>query len=119
MHPARRSKRVVACEMLKQLAKEIAENNIQTIWSLFNTTCWRVKWTKNMRVVDYDNKEWVDDIVEAIKSFRWPDNVIIDVIETKNWYHILTKPFDSKQFDSLFKWSVQIQKNNPTLLYSP
>lgn len=41
---------------------------------------------------------------------------IIDKIPTKNGWHIITKPFNLKQFKDKYP-EVDIQKNNPTLLY--
>jgi len=39
-------------------------------------------------------------------------------IPTKNGYHIITKPFNLKQFKDKYP-DIDVHKNNPTILYIP
>lgn len=43
---------------------------------------------------------------------------IYDYIPTKNGYHIITKPFNLKQFKDKYP-DIDVHKNNPTILYIP
>ena len=41
---------------------------------------------------------------------------IYAIIPTKNGHHIITKPFDVRNFSSQYP-DIEIHKNNPTILY--
>ena len=44
--------------------------------------------------------------------------LMIAYIPTKNGYHIITKPFNLKQFKDKYS-DIDVHKNNPTILYIP
>ena len=46
------------------------------------------------------------------------ESKIYAYIPTKNGYHIITKPFNLKQFKDKYP-DIDVHKNNPTILYIP
>lgn len=80
-------------------------------------------------IVDIDSKDKgvIDEFITTITSLHIECNKndkrkayysILDIIETKAGYHIITNPFNTKKFLQLFP-GVDIHKDNPTLLYMP
>lgn len=76
-----------------------------------------------------DNRIWVVDldsleihletkVLELIKEVQpLEENKVLGIIPTPNGKHILTKPFNIQEFAEKGKLNIQIQKNNPTVLY--
>lgn len=95
------------CSSLRKLTEEMAgkyiADGVQKTW-----------------IVDIDSKD--DDVVSEISmtvnECMPQGNKVVDLIPTKNGYHLITKPFNPMQFREHYKeGEVDIQKNNPTLLY--
>jgi len=53
--------------------------------------------------------------IERIKPIG---NKLIDIIPSKNGYHVITSPFDVSEFSKSFP-NIDIHKDNPTNLYIP
>jgi hypothetical protein len=74
-------------------------------------------------VVDIDGKADLDMIKDLINKTRPIGDKILLTLPTKNGFHFITKRFDIKLFNNYFHnltsegFSVEIKKNNPTLLY--
>ena len=71
-------------------------------------------------IVDIDSKddEVVNEISGRVNECMPVGNKVVDIIPTKNGYHLITKPFNLMEFRKYYKeGEVDIQKNNPTLLY--
>lgn len=76
------------------------------------------------------NKKWVVDVdtksmlvLHQIKAFikqlheaYTPGYQVLDVVPTKNGYHIITEPFNIQEFRVRYP-EVDVHKDNPTLLY--
>lgn len=75
---------------------------------------------KNMDIENYIEYE----CEPTNKLISTTDNIIIykskiyTHIPTKNGYHIITKPFNLKQFKDKYP-DIDVHKNNPTILYIP
>ena len=71
-------------------------------------------------ILDIDTKESVDVnlVIEATHYIEPIGTKCIALIETKNGYHLITKPFNSKVFGEKYP-EIEIHKNNPTILYVP
>ena len=61
-------------------------------------------------IVDVDDKTLLSELEDYLSEH------IVDVIETAQGCHFITKKFDSETFKEFFE-DVDIHKDNPTLLY--
>jgi hypothetical protein len=66
-------------------------------------------------IVDIDVKDMkeVNRVSDLINGFEPEVNKFISILETKNGYHLITKPFNISKVDIPH----DIHKNNPTILY--
>ena len=71
-------------------------------------------------LVDFDSKDIdelnrLKDIIESVE----PKDVekIVETVPTRNGYHLITRPFNKKEFNELYNESIDIHKDNPTLIY--
>ncbi len=106
---------------LKYLAQRTYEDNFQKIWKSWNTCAEKIKGEESRWVVDidcslekmiywWDIKEYINEKCEPI------GNKIISIIPTKSGNHLITIPFNIKQFKEKYP-DIDVHKNNPTLLY--
>ena len=58
----------------------------------------------------WDIKEYINEKCEPV------GNKIISIIPTKSGNHLITSPFNIKQFKEKYP-DIDVHKNNPTLLY--
>ena len=124
IHLNRRNKRVIALEMLEDLAHCIKSNQFE-LSKIYNTACGRHKSEKDKSwIIDVDNIEGeiTEDRVEVFKQqinlLEPIGDKIIANIPTKNGFHLITKPFNSEKFSQMFP-VIQLHKNNPTVLFIP
>lgn len=74
-------------------------------------------------VIDIDGNANLDMIKDFINKTQPIGEKILLTLPTKNGFHFITKRFDAKVFNDYFHnltnedFSVEIKKNNPTLLY--
>ena len=75
-------------------------------------------------IIDLDTKDkgYLADAVRIAGVCQPVGDKVIDCIPTKNGYHLITKPFNLKQFNDLWEEEClddlpDVHKNNPTLLY--
>lgn len=104
-----RSFREVAIEMAGVCLDYIRKGSEVASRSAFSTVCGRLKAPKGYWVIDVDDRETVDDVSKMIpnEALRVP---------TVNGFHILTRGFDLREVREAWP-TVDIHKNNPTLLY--
>lgn len=98
------------------------------------------KWWKNIKsVIDSacgqtgacdGNKTWIIDVdtkdMEVVTRLQYIVNhcnpmvgdKVKDVIPTVHGYHILTSPFNLKEFKEQYPEKIDIHENNPTVLYA-
>lgn len=106
---------------LKYLAQRTYEDDFQKIWKSWNTCAVKIKGEESRWVVDidfslekmiywWDIKEYINEKCEPV------GNKIISIIPTKNGNHLITIPFNIKQFKEKYP-DIDVHKNNPTLLY--
>lgn len=71
-------------------------------------------------IVDIDEKDIsiVNNVRECITNCmpNKGENKCIELIPTKNGYHLISKPFNVQEFNKVYP-DIDIHKNNPTLLY--
>ncbi len=121
IHLNRRNSKVVAFEMMELLATNIKLNQFNQLSKLYTTVCGNHHSDKDKTwIVDID----VKDFSKLIEMGYFINNIepiglkIITIIETKNGYHLITKPFNSKVFGEKYP-DLEIHKNNPTILMAP
>ena len=70
--------------------------------------------------VDSKDHNYLKDVIVELKKSAKVNNIenpIIDIFETVNGFHVITKPLNYyKTFKDKFP-EIEIHKNNPTLLY--
>jgi hypothetical protein len=109
----------VSLIMMEHLAICIRTGNTN-VSKLFETvlgqkhTCKEKRWIID---IDKEDLDRIDDIKQAIYICKPLGNKIIAEIPSKTGVHLITSPFDCREFNQSF--SLEIQKNNPTNLYIP
>lgn len=90
------------------------KSQLNTVIGQYGATGWRKTW-----IVDIDIKDeaFIQELIHKINQRQPVDitNKIIARLETKNGCHLITYPFDTRNWDN----SVEIHKNNPTNLIIP
>lgn len=126
IHLNRRNAYNVSLEMLSDLAHNIKSKHLRTLGKLYDSVCG--KHHSEPRV----SKTWVVDIdthdvsyVESVESFidiLWQEDKqasrLCKRITTRNGFHLVCSPFDSQTFSAMYP-SVDVHKNNPTILFMP
>jgi len=120
----RRSEKTVALQMLAKLANMIANNqyNVENIyWSVAGEYHSETdkSWIMDVDTIDFIGKETelanIHKRIEElqIETGREPR---MDIIPTKNGYHIITRPFNRKKLE--FYTHIDSHTDNPTILYT-
>lgn len=122
IHLNRRNSKTLAFEMLELLAKNLKSGDTNQLGNLYNSVCGKHHSDKDKTwIIDIDSKEFCERH-KAIKVIRILEPLdvkkIIGEIETKNGFHLITRPFNSKIFGELCP-DMQLHKNNPTILFCP
>lgn len=119
IHLTKRSFEQTAFQMIMKVVNQTMEKDFKFVKNAFNSVCETyAKGPKNW-VVDIDEKgRLANDVLKTIDNCEPEGNKLIDVIQTKNGFHLITKPFNREQFSKVHP-DVDIQTNNPTILYIP
>lgn len=123
----RRSFERIAFHTLKKVTDQIMNKDYYSVRKAYESVCGSFMNEPNKKwILDFDTKDesFLPVLKERLSDLRPEGDKFIDKIETKNGYHIITKPFDKQAFNYLFSgWLViekpAIQDNNPTILYIP
>lgn len=122
----RRNAEEVACTAIQEYAKLIQEGNCYQGYRIWDSSCrhTRARGYKPLWVVDVDSKDenYLNTIIEIVNSCRGAQDIKVKhVIPTAHGYHLITIGFDTNQFAQQLAIrnldSIDIQKDNPTLLY--
>ena len=121
IHLSPRNNKTMFSDMFTQMGEVLRSNQYDSLSKMFNTVCGRSKGSKSRWVIDVDTKdaEFVTGVVNTINEISNKDrgiHVVIDIIETKNGYHIITEGFNLSKFKEIFT-DIEVHKNNPTILY--
>lgn len=116
----------VACTAIQEYAKLIQEGNCYQGYRIWDSSCGhtRARGYKPLWVVNVDSKDenYLNTIIEIVNSCRGAQDIKVKhVIPTAHGYHLITIGFDTNQFAQQLAIrnldSIDIQKDNPTLLY--
>lgn len=120
IHPGRRDSKVVALETLEQVATMIKNHQSEFTHKAYTTACGRHHSKDNLWVVDIDNKD--TQLLLEIRQFidgLPPEELKTKlVVPTQNGFHLITRPFNTKEFKMSYS-GVDLHKNNPSLLFMP
>jgi len=116
----KRSFERTAFHTLKKITDQILNKDYKSARKAYASVC-------GMYAADED-KTWVVDIdtpkgrqanevLKLIDSLQPVGNKLIAIVDTKNGFHIITKPFNIQEFSKHYDYNVH--KNNPTALYIP
>ena len=124
-HPAKRNDEKICLELIQYLVGRMADTQMTHLSKCYETVCGKHIPKQKVRVIDIDGvfmgDERIGNLILFIDQQRWSDDKVIQVLPTKNWCHVLTKPFDTAhlmEFNSNIP-DITIQKNNPTILFIP
>lgn len=123
IHLNRRNSYNIALELLEDLAHNIRSNHLNTLHKSYSSVCGKHHSEKDKTwIVDVDddknNINYQVEIMNFIDALQPEGSKIINRIETKNGYHLITKPFNSQKFSETYP-DIEVHKNNPTILYIP
>ena len=121
IHLNRRSFKQLAFELLEDVAHQMKSGQFQTISHSYDSICGKhhIKQDKSWVLdMDGDNLCPLDEYLDILHGIEPIGNKFITIVNTKNGYHLITKPFNSQKFSEIYP-DIQIHKNNPTILYVP
>ena len=117
----KKSYKQVTLKALEILAGKIAHEDY-AIKTLFESACGQTGSCDGLKtwLVDFDSKdldelERVKFIIDSIE----PKGIekIVETVPTRNGYHLITRPFNKKEFYEIYNENLDIHNNNPTVLY--
>lgn len=119
----RRSYEGVALQVLRELAQILQDKNFQHLKNIVSSAAGKVNSeTKKLWLIDIDqtydmtDSEYIE-MIECIQRAKPEgDDKIQYCVNTLHGSHIITHPFDLREFCKLYP-QIDIHKDNPTLLY--
>ena len=117
----KKSYKQVSLKALEILAGKIAHEDYN-IKSLFDAAAGQTSSCDGQKtwIVDYDSKD-IDELerIKTIIDSVEPKGVekIVETVPTRHGYHLITRPFNKKDFYEVYNESLSIHDNNPTVLY--
>lgn len=126
---APKSYRKCTMQCISDMAKRAMDGDFKKIYKCWNTVVGYIKSDKPHWIIDVDGptngciSEFIEYECEPLNYTMYYLNKVYDskiysYIPTKNGYHIITKPFNLKQFKDKYP-NIDVHKNNPTILYIP
>lgn len=121
IHVQKQNHKDVSLNMMVALAQRIQDGNHKQ-QGLFDSVVGQLKTHEKRWIVDIDTKDTslVENVTAVINVDCEPigGDKIIEIIPTKNGYHLITEKFNVKTFKEKFP-EIEIQKKNPTLVFYP
>ena len=117
----KKSYKQVTLKALEILAGKIAHEDYN-IKTLFESACGQTGSCDGLKtwLVDFDSKD-LDELerVKFIIDSVEPKGIekIVETVPTRNGYHLITRPFNKKEFYEMYNENLDIHNNNPTLIY--
>lgn len=117
----KKSYKQVSLKALEILAGKIAHEDYN-IKSLFDAATGQTSSCDGQKtwIVDYDSKD-IDELerIKTIIDSIEPKGIekIVETVPTRHGYHLITRPFNKKDFYEMYNEKLDIHDNNPTILY--
>jgi hypothetical protein len=122
----RRSYEQLSLQVLKKIIDQMSNQDFKSIKNAYDSVCGSfIKEPNKKWIVDLDDvaPEEVSPLMLAHIDYHCEpiatsleEGKCLTIIPTKNGCHLITKPFNTKTFSDKYP-DIDIQKNNPTLLY--
>ena len=123
IHPTKRSFNAVGKECLRITTDTFLSENVVGLKGAYSTACGKSYITSDKKfVIDLDDEnvsqEKIKEIVDYITNECEPlsHNKLCYHVNTAHGVHLITTPFNTAKFSQRFP-SIDVHKNNPTLLY--
>lgn len=116
-----------AYHMLKNITDHILNKDFENVKRSYNTVCGKYSNGDKRWLIDIDEKDvspimlaYINHKCEPISLMteKGLDSKIIDLIPTKQGWHVITKPFNIQTFKNKYP-KIDIHKNNPVALFYP
>lgn len=114
--------------LLYKLAENINNHNVVNPYKTLNSAIGLLQGIEKRWVVDIDDNYEplicnVESLIEQLWGKAHPEdsrtkNCVISYIPTHSGVHLITRPFNLKEFKECYP-DVDVHKNNPTILYIP
>ena len=118
----KRSYRKVAFKTMQNISNSMSNDEYSFIKKSYDRSCGNGHNDKNKTwIIDIDGefyKPLLQELVEVIKGSRPEGDKILLELPTKNGLHLITKPFDLREFKAKYP-EIDIHKDNPVNLYTP
>lgn len=114
-----RSFEKIAFHTLKKISDIIMNRDYKSVMAAYDSVCGEYGAGKNKTwVIDVDTKDedFIEEVEKNINSCPPEGYKIIANIATKNGHHLISLPFDLREFKYP---EIDIHKNNPSILYIP
>lgn len=106
-------------ELAQRLTGEHSNRGIARLFSSLSGKCLSKKQRYWLIDVDVKDEATVQEIRQFINDQCEPvGDKMIDRVETKNGFHLITQPFRLDEFQAKYP-DIDIHKSGPTLLYAP
>ena len=119
INPTPKSIKKTTMLQLKYLAERAYMGDFKKIWKSWNTCAGEIKGEEPRWIVDIDrqlSEEEYDKFLKYLTYLEPIGNKFVAKIPTKSGFHLITTPFNIKQFKEQCS-DIDVHKNNPTLLY--
>lgn len=123
IHPTKRSFNAVGKECLRITTEMFLSENVIGLKGAYSTVCGKFYITSDKKfIIDLDgenaSQEKIKEVIDYITYNCEPlnQNKFCYCVPTAHGIHLITTPFNTAKFSQYFS-SIDVHKNNPTLLY--
>ncbi len=117
----RRSFEKISFQLLKKVSDQIMNKDYYSVQNAYASVVGAYSHEPNSKwIIDIDvkNNRFINEVMRFIDGIKQPEgNKFIASLETKNGFHLITKPFNLKTFKDQYP-DIEVQKDNPTNLYN-
>jgi len=117
----RRSFEKVAFKTLQKVTEQLMNRDYKSVRTAYSSACGLSHNEKDKKwIVDIDhkNRRAINDLLRVIEAIPPTEQRFIALLETKNGFHLITKPFNLQIFKQNSP-DIEIHKDNPCCLYVP
>jgi hypothetical protein len=117
----KRSYEKVGFKAMVNIANTMSNREYQFLKASYDRACGlghnddEKKWILDIDVKDFD---YVKRVATYIALIQPVGDKVIRLLDSKNGFHLITKPFNLQIFNDEFK-DIEVHKDNPTNLYIP